>query len=228
MLLSTLTFLIQCASQRLSPWKTTLFSFLHASTQAVQSGRHLFRSTTIPHFRPNDGLSVLALVPEVIRNRNAYEHDVPAINVPPAILIKSLLSIACPIFQKPRGRYDNLSTGCFLGIKVLLCFFRSARLRIVMTTITIRRHTYGIMTFIAKSLSACMTFLTLAQSYFPSVSVTHDLLSDSPEELPVMIAHVFSFLNAFFIFWIGSLQEWLGNLRTLGKDVGKKAISRGK
>ena len=90
------TFLIQCISHLLSPWKATLFSFLHASKHTLHSDKHLLRSITIPHLRLADepvGFAMLEL--HAASNGNPNALVVAANNMPP-VFMNALLSIFSP------------------------------------------------------------------------------------------------------------------------------------
>ena len=60
----------------------------------------------------------------------------------------------------------------------------------VMTPKAVGIQTNGAVTLIAEALSALMTIPALPQPYVPADSVSDDILSELPEEFPVVVSHV--------------------------------------
>ena len=94
-----------------------------------------------------------------------------------------------------------------------------------MTAETIGVKTNSVMAFVAKLLSACVTFTASAQADITSYTESNNLRSNTLKEFPVMVSHVISFLHAVLVCGVGHFEEKLGIWRSLCKYKGDYAIA---
>jgi hypothetical protein len=75
------------------------------------------------------------------------------------------------------------------------------------------------MALTAESLSAGVTFPTIAQPQVSPYSIANNFLPDSSQQFPVVESHILGILDARFILGIGPLEEDLWGRRTSGGDT---------
>lgn len=88
---------------------------------------------------------------------------------------------------------------------------------------TVRLEAHRIMTSVAETLPTRMTRTTTFQSNIAPDTITDNILTNRPEKLPMVIAHVFSVFYTLRVNRVGSLQKHFGRnfLVTDGKAHGR-------
>jgi hypothetical protein len=75
------------------------------------------------------------------------------------------------------------------------------------------------MATVTKTLTACMTLGTFAQSDIASFPVTNDLFSNASQKLPVVVPHITRFPNTVLVFRSRPFQKIPGRFRLVFRNL---------
>ena len=97
-----------------------------------------------------------------------------------------------------------------------------------MTSVTVRIETDGVVALIAEALSTRVAFHALSEADVAPLSITDDLLSYGPQQLPVVVAHVLGVPDAVLVSGVGSLEERRRGYGVPGEQRGDDTLAERK